>query len=78
MIVIDTSALIRYFTRDDKAKAEKAKLLLETGKELVIPDAVLPEIEYVLIKSSKAKRAEIIKAFRFLNSLRNVLFTKEA
>lgn len=78
MIVLDTSVLIRYFAQDHKVKAEKAKLLLETGKELVIPDAVLPEIEYVLIKSSKAKRAELIKAFRFLNSLHNISLTKEA
>jgi len=78
MIVLDTSVLIRYFARDDKVKAEKAKLLLETGKELVIPDAVLPEIEYVLSKSSKAKRAELIKAFIFLNSLHNISLTKEA
>jgi len=78
MIVLDTSVLIRYFTRDDKVKAEKAKLLLETGKELVIPDAVLPEIEYVLVKSSKAKRSELVKAFKLLNSLRNISLTKEA
>lgn len=78
MTVLDTSALIRYFARDDKVKAEKTKLLLETGKELVIPDVVLPEIEYVLKKSSKTKRAELIKAFSFLNSLRNISLTKEA
>ena len=78
MIVLDTSVLIRYFARDDKVKAEKAKLLLQTGKELVIPDAVLPEIEYVLVKTSKAKRAELIKAFRLLNSLHNISLTKEA
>lgn len=78
MIVLDTSVLIRYFARDDKVKAEKAKLLLETGKELVIPDAALPEIEYVLVKSSKAKRADLIKAFRFLHSLRNISLTREA
>ncbi len=78
MIVLDTSALIRYFAKDDKAKAQKTKLLLETGKKLVIPDVVLPEIEYVLVKSSKAKRAELIKTFKFLNSLRNISLTKEA
>ena len=78
MIVLDTSALIRYFARDDKVKAEKTKLLLKTQKELIVPDVVLPEIEYVLVKSSKAKRAELIKAFRFLNSLRNISLTKEA
>jgi len=78
MIVLDTSVLIRYFARDDKVKAEKAKLLLETGKELVIPDAVLPEIEYVLVKSSKAKRSDLVNAFRLLNSLSNISLTKEA
>lgn len=78
MIVLDTSALIRYFARDDKVKAEKAKLLLKTEKELVVPDVVLPEIEYVLIKTSKAKRPELIKAFKFLASLRNISLTKEA
>lgn len=78
MIVLDTSALIRYFARDDKIKAAKTKLLLETEKELVVPDVVLPEIEYVLIKSSKAKRAELIKTFMFLNSLHNISLTKEA
>lgn len=78
MTVLDTSALIRYFARDDKVKAKKTKLLLETEKELVIPDVVLPEIEYVLIRLPKATRAELIKAFRFLNSLRNISLTKEA
>ncbi len=78
MTVLDTSALIRYFARDDKVKAAKTKLLLETGKELVIPDVVLPEIEYVLIRLSNTKRAELIKAFRFLNSLDNISLTKEA
>ena len=78
MIIVDTSALIRYLARDDKVKAKKTKLLLETGKELVIPDAVLPEIEYVLTTSSKAKRADLIKAFRFLNSLHNISLTNEA
>jgi len=77
MTILDTSALIRYFTRDDKVKAGKTKLLLETGKELVIPDVVFPEIEYVLKKIPNAKRAELIKSFRFLNSLRNISITKE-
>jgi predicted nucleic-acid-binding protein len=78
MTVLDTSALIRYFTRDNKVKAEKTKLLLETEKELVIPDVVLPEIEYVLIKTSKASRLELIKAFKLLTSLQNISLTKEA
>jgi len=78
MIILDTSALIRYFTRDDKVKAKKTKLLLEREKELVVLDVVLPEIEYVLIKTSRESRTKLIKAFKFLTSLRNVSITKEA
>lgn len=77
MIVLDTSALIRYFAQDNKVKAVKTKLLLETEKELVIPDVVLPEVEYVLIRLSKATRADLIKTFKFLTSLRNISLTKE-
>ena len=78
MIILDTSALIRYFTRDDKVKAKKTKLLLEREKELVVLDVVLPEIEYVLIKTSRESRTKLIKAFKFLTSLRNISLTKEA
>ncbi len=77
MIVLDTSTLIRYFIQDDKVKAEKVKQLLETEKELYIPDVVFPEIEYVLTRISKATRTELIKTFRFLMSLRNISLTKE-
>ena len=78
MIVLDTNVIIRYLVKDDEIRAEKAKLLLEQGKELVIPDVVLPEIEYVLRKLSKATHRELIKTFKFLKSLRNIHLTKEA
>ena len=78
MIILDTSAIIRYLTVDDKTKAEKVKIFLETEKEIVIVDVVLPEIEYALSKFYKATRVDLIKTFNFLASLRNILLTREA
>ena len=78
MIILDTSAIIRYLTRDDKVKAEKVKILLETEKEIVVPDAVLPEIEYVLTKVFKATRTDLNKPYKLLTSLSNISLTKEA
>jgi len=49
MIVLDTSALIRFFTNDIPHQAEKVKKIIETGKRIKIPDVVFPEIEYVLL-----------------------------
>lgn len=79
MIILDTSALIRFFTNDDPVKAKKIKLLLEDkSKSFIIPDVVFPELEYVL-KSSHygASRLEILKAFRYLLSRKNINKTKE-
>ena len=78
MIILDTSAIIRYLTRDDEVKAKKVKMLLETEKEIVIPDAVFPEIEYVLAKIFKTKRVDLSKTFNLLASLDNIALTKEA
>lgn len=77
MIILDTSAIIRYLTKDDKARAEKVKILLETEKEIIVPDVVLPEIEYVLTKLFKATRTDLVKTFKFMASLRNILLTRE-
>jgi len=75
MIFLDTSSLIRFFTNDDPQKALKVKKLLEKEKEIFIPEVVFPELEYVLKGKYKAKRVEIIKAFKFLFSRKNIKLT---
>lgn len=70
--VLDTSSLIRYFTNDIPAKAQKVKLLLEQESHIVIPDVVFPELEYVLTENYSVEKSELLKIFRFLMSRPNI------
>ncbi len=72
MIVIDTSALIRFFTNDDLAKAQKVKQLLDSPEKIFIPDVVFPELEYVLEDAYGVKRHELEETFQFLTSRPNL------
>ena len=75
-VYLDTSSLIRFFTKDDESKASKVKEILEKEKYLIIPDVVFPEIEYILRRLYKTERTEIIKIFQFLTSLTNLKLSK--
>lgn len=49
MKLVDTNVLLRYLTRDDKAKAERCKeLLVASGEELLLTDLALAEVVWVL------------------------------
>ena len=71
-IVLDTSALIRFFTRDIEEKAQKVKKLLESDTDIFIPDVVFPELEYILIKKYGLPRSKVIESYHFLISQENV------
>lgn len=77
MIILDTSALIRFFTRDVPIDAEKVKKLIEGGEDILIPDVVFPEIEYVLEGSYKTDRKKIYQAFDFLRHTKNIKISNE-
>lgn len=70
-IVLDTNVLVRFFTNDIPQKAEKVEKLLEE-KSLYIPDAVFPELEYVLSNSYHSSRDEIITIYRYLLAKKNI------
>lgn len=72
MIVLDTSALIRFFTRDDEAKAKKAKALLESNEELLLIDAVLLELVFTLEKFYKLPKNQLIEVVKYLLSRSNI------
>lgn len=72
MIIIDTSALARYFTGDDKKKAKKVAELLDSREDILVPDVVFVELEYVLRKLYHATKAQIDTAYRFLIARPNV------
>ena len=79
MTILDTNALIRFFTNDFPEKAIKVKKLIEEEKAIVAPDVVLAETEYVLTgKVYKLKREDVKKAFSFLGSCRSIKLSKEA
>jgi predicted nucleic acid-binding protein len=78
MIVLDTSALIRFFTKDIPSDADKVKKLLEGNEKLIIPDVVFPELEYVLSSNNyQVTREKISEAFFFLTSRKNIVITNE-
>ncbi|MDO8650502.1 MAG: PIN domain-containing protein [Candidatus Berkelbacteria bacterium] len=72
MIVIDTSALIRFFTNDDPTKAQAVKVLLNSPEIIFVPDVVFPELEYVLGDAYEANRQEIEETLCFLINRPNV------
>lgn len=69
MIYIDTSALIRYFSKDIPQKSQIVFELLKSNKKKYITDAVFPELEYVLREDYSASRLEILGSFKYLDSI---------
>lgn len=72
MIVLDTSVLIRFFTRDDETKAKKAKDLLESKEELLLIDAVLLELVFTLVKFYKLPKIQLLEVLKYLLSRSNI------
>ncbi|MCC6173904.1 MAG: PIN domain-containing protein [Chloroflexi bacterium] len=74
--LIDTSLLIRFFTRDDPLKADRVRQVLdrvETGQERVaISPIVVFETAFTLAHSYKVSRARIRVLLEDLLSLRGV------
>lgn len=78
MIVLDTSSLIRFFTNDIPAKAKKVKKVIESEKNIFIPDVCFPELEYVLMgKTYNSSRNKILKAFQYLATRKNIKTSRE-
>lgn len=77
MIILDTSALIRFFTGDDKVKADKVKVLLDSENELLLIDAVLLELVYTLLKVYKQPKDRVLEILKFLISRSNIQIRKE-
>lgn len=77
MIVLDTSALIRFFTADDKIKAQKVKILLESKEELLLTEAVLLELTFTLLKFYKLPKSQILEIIKYLLSHPNIKVNSE-
>lgn len=77
MVVLDTSSLIRFFTKDDAKKAIAVKSLFEKEKVIIIPEVVFPELEYVLTELYQVERTKIVTVFKFLLSRSNIKLTRQ-
>ena len=76
-ICIDTSALVRYFTKDEQDKADLVEEMLEKEARLYVPEAAFPELEYVLGKQYAVDREGICLSYRFLNDQKNIRLTTQ-
>ena len=77
-IVVDTSALVRFFTDDIPQKANLVENLFEDEKDIFIPDVVFPEVEYILIQKYNYPKEKLLDIYTFLSSRNNIHITKEA
>ena len=75
LTVLDTNALIRFFTNDVPQKAIKVKKLLEEEKYITISDVVFPALEYVLMGEYDVSKEDLLKIFQFLFSQKNIILS---
>ena len=75
--LIDANVVLRYLLRDDDALFKKASVLLErvkVGEEaVVIPESVIAECVYVLLKVYKIDRQIISEKLRGLFAYKGVV-----
>ena len=79
MKLLDTSVILRFLTKDDPRKAERAKnLILESDESMLISDIVFTEVIYALERLYGLSRREIYEMLsRFLSSRRIDFFDRE-
>ncbi len=71
MIAVDTNIVVRFLTRDDEPQFKKAVALFKRN-DILIPDSVILESEWVLRYAYDFKPTSIREAFKKLFGLPNV------
>jgi predicted nucleic acid-binding protein len=75
--LVDANWILRYLLRDDEALFSKASAVLEKAKtgdeKVIIPESVLAECIYVLIKVYQVDRCTIADKFRDLFYYKGVI-----
>lgn len=77
MIILDTSALIRFLVNDDITKSNKVNNLLRSGRELQVPDVVVLEIDFILRKKYLVVKEVICEKVGNILALQNVNSSRE-
>lgn len=76
MVVIDTNVVLRFLTRDDAAQAERARLLID-GERVVLLLTVALETAWVLRSTFGLTRRETVARLRAFSGLPQV-FVEDA
>ncbi|MCU0567568.1 MAG: type II toxin-antitoxin system VapC family toxin [Oculatellaceae cyanobacterium Prado106] len=71
MIAVDTNIVVRLLTRDDESQYNRSRQLFQE-QEILIPDSVILETEWVLRFSYRLRPSEVCEAFKNLMGLSNV------
>jgi len=70
MIAIDTNVLVRFLVEDDRAQTRRAQALfaktIAQGDKVFIPDLVLVETVWVLSRSYRVSKREIVTVLKLL------------
>ena len=75
MIAIDTTVLLRYLLRDDEARSERARRVIESSERVLITDVVLAETAWTLAGPRyRATRADLIDLINNLLQDANLRF----
>ncbi len=76
MIAVDTNILLRLLVRDDGRQAAAAEDLLRrsAGSAILIPDLVLAELVWTLLRLYGYSRGATVEALRYLAGLADVEF----
>jgi predicted nucleic acid-binding protein len=76
MIAVDTNVLLRLLVRDDEGRTAAAADFLRrsAGETVLIPDLVLAEVVWTLLRLYRYSRGESAGAIRYLAGLADVEF----
>lgn len=78
MIALDTNVLVRFLVEDEKEQSRKAKKVIEKAvkdeEDIFVPDLVLVETVWVLKRSYRLEKDDIVKVLRMLLTARRIRF----
>lgn len=72
MIILDTSALLRFFSGDDEGKSKKVGALLESKEDLLLIEAVVVELVFTSLKVYRQSKFQVLDALNFLLARTNI------
>ena len=78
MTILDTNILVRYVAKDSPALAQKASEILQSKRNLFVPESVWPETSYVLTKIYGFNHDKVIEYFSSLLKKENIHTNSES